>query len=272
MNPPAFRPCPNCGSVKNSVRYIESPFFIVRCTECSLVFLGNPPENSASIDSYHDGPEPGAGLYQAGSGHPYLRTLHAMNESRIRLVRSVKSGGALLDVGCGRGYFIKTASDRGFAATGIDLSEKAVEYARRQLNVNAETCGLETLPQTGRTFDVITLWHSLEHFIDPGTALKTIRSLLSEGGLCLIEVPNLHSLKFILSGGKWMGGNHPLYHRTFFTGASLRMVLVKADFSNIHRIQLNYPIPGRNRVLSTSKQILNLAGLDSFLDFIAFKG
>jgi len=268
---PSFRPCPCCGSVKSRVRFIEPPFFIVRCAECSLVFLGNPPDNSAAVDAYHDDPEPDARLYRADSPDPFLSAVHAMNETRILMIRSIKSGGALLDVGCGRGYFAKTASDRGFAASGIDLSEKAVKYASGQLGVNAETFGLKTLRQKGRTFDVITLWHSLEHFEDPVGTLKTIRSLLADGGLCLIEVPNLHSLKFILSRGKWEGGNHPLYHRTFFTGTTLRMVLEEAGFSGIRRILLNCPVSGRSRVVSAVKCELNRLGLDSFLDFISLK-
>jgi SAM-dependent methyltransferase len=271
MNPRPFRPCPCCGSAKNIIRIIEPPFFIVRCAECSLVFLGNPPENSASIDAYHEGPEPDAGLYQAGSTHPFLSSLYSINETRIQMIRSVKREAALLDVGCGRGYFVKTALDRGFEAMGIDLSERAVRYARETFKVSADTAGMETLLCLGKTFDVVTLWHALEHFDGPISALTTVRSLLSEGGMCVIEVPNLKSLKFFLSNGKWEGGNHPLYHRTFFTGATLRMVLEKAGFSKIHRIRLDYPVPGRNRVLSTGKTILNRVGLDSFLDFIAIK-
>jgi SAM-dependent methyltransferase len=271
-NHQSFRPCPSCGSDKSAVRFTEPPFFIVRCAECSLVFLGNPPGDSASINAYHEGPEPDAALYRADSSDSFLSTLHAMNEIRVRMIRSVKPGGALLDIGCGRGYFIRTASDQGFNATGTDLSERAVEYARRELGVNAETLSLEALAQTGRAYEVITFWHSLEHFDDPVTALKAVRSLLSEGGLCAIEVPNLHSLKFILSKRKWEGGNHPLHHRTFFTGATLRMALEKADFSGIDRIRLDYHVPGRNPVMNTTKKILNRLGLDSFLDLIAFKG
>jgi ubiquinone/menaquinone biosynthesis C-methylase UbiE len=271
LNQQPFRPCPHCGSVKTVVRYIEQPFFIVRCVECSLVFLSNPPDDVKSIDAYHDGPEPEAGLYRSGGPHEFLSGLFAMNKTRIHMIRSVKPGGALLDVGCGRGYFVKTASDGGFDAMGIDLSGKAVRYARETLGVSAETAGVETLLSQGRTFDVVTLWHALEHFDDPVTALKAVRFLLSEGGVCVIEVPNLNSLKFILSGGKWEGGNHPLYHRTFFTGATLKRVLEKAVFSDIRRIRPNYPVSGKNQVLTALKMILNIAGIDSFLDFIAFK-
>jgi SAM-dependent methyltransferase len=269
-NPETFRPCPSCGSAKNTVRFIEPPFQVVRCAECSLVFLGNPPENSASIDAYHDSPEPDAGLYLAGTSHPFLSSLFAMNETRIRMVRSVKREAALLDVGCGRGYFVKTASDAGYDAMGIDLSEKAVRYARETFSVSANTASMEVLMRQGKRYDVITLWHVLEHFDDPITGLKNVRSLLSEGGICMIEVPNLNSLKFILSGGKWEGGNHPLYHKTFFTGATLRMVLEKAGFSGVRRVRLDYPIPGKNRVLSAGKAFLNRMGLDSFLDFTVY--
>jgi ubiquinone/menaquinone biosynthesis C-methylase UbiE len=194
-----------------------------------------------------------------------------MNETRIGIIRSVISGGSLLDVGCGRGYFVKTASNNGFEAMGIDLSERAVEYGRRRLGVDAEASSPETLLQAGRTFNAVTLWHSLEHFDDPLGTLKTIRSLLSDGGLCVIEVPNLNSLKFILSRRKWEGGNHPLYHRTFFTPKTLGMILENSHFSGVRRIRPDYPASGIGRMKKAVKAGLNRLGLDSFLDFFAFR-
>jgi 2-polyprenyl-3-methyl-5-hydroxy-6-metoxy-1,4-benzoquinol methylase len=52
--------------------------------------------------------------------------------------------------------------------------------------------------------------HVLEHFVNPYEVLAQIRSLLKNGGVCVIEVPNLRSLKFMLAKTKWKGGNHPL--------------------------------------------------------------
>jgi 2-polyprenyl-3-methyl-5-hydroxy-6-metoxy-1,4-benzoquinol methylase len=194
-----------------------------------------------------------------------------MNETRVRMIRSIKREATLLDVGCGRGYFLKTASDAGFDATGIELSEKAARYARETFKLSATIESMENLLSRKRIFDVVTLWHSLEHFDEPVGTLKTIRSLLSDGGLCVIEVPNLHSLKFILSKKKWEGGNHPLYHRTFFTAKTLGMILENADFSRVRRIRLDYPASGNGRIKEAMKSGLNRMGLDSFLDFIALK-
>lgn len=149
MNSESIRACPNCGQSSYTVRFVEPPFFIVRCTSCSLTYLGNPPDDSFSADSYYDTPEPESEAYRSGGPDFSLARLYEMNRFRMRLILSIKPKGRLLDVGCGRGFFLKTASDSGFDARGIDLSEKAVRYARERLRVNAETADLESLVRSG---------------------------------------------------------------------------------------------------------------------------
>ncbi|MCG3121297.1 MAG: Ubiquinone biosynthesis O-methyltransferase [bacterium] len=194
-----------------------------------------------------------------------------LNAQRIKWISALKPNGKLLDLGCGRGYFLATAREHGFEVTGIDVSARAIEYARRSFGVEATAKTLDELQKDSQKFDVITLWHVLEHFTDPVSTLRKIKNLLQENGVCCIEVPNLHSLKFMLSRSKWEGGNHPRYHRTFFTSTTLQQTLLKSGFTKMRRVKLDYDLPGRRLGYKTLKRISNLFALDAFLDYVAWK-
>lgn len=263
-----IRPCPRCNDLKVRRKIIEAPFVIVKCHSCGLVYLGNPPDSDRLYDDYY-GDDPKSADYHNDSPDTSLRELFAINQQRIDLMKKFMPAGNLLDIGCGRGFFLKTAYDHGYGVSGIDVSEKAIDYARREFHVDAESIPVENL--SGRRFDLITLWHVLEHFSDPFIVLRQIHELLADGGICVIEVPNLHSLKFMLARKKWQGGNHPLYHRIFFTASTLRKSILAAGFSKIQRVKLSYHIPGKRDLLRVTKRALNSFAMDSFLDFVAWK-
>lgn len=266
----SVRPCPCCGKTDAHLKFIEPPFIIVKCRSCGLVYLGNPPESDKLYDDYY-GDDPNPADYCEESTDPSMRELYTINERRIRSVKRLAAEGSLLDIGCGRGFFLKTARDCGFQVSGIDASEKAVTYAQREFHLNVGRIPVEELSSSERQFDIITLWHVIEHFSDPFTALKQIHGLLGHGGICIIEVPNLHSLKFMTARIKWHGGNHPLYHRTFFTAGTLRKLFILAGFSKIRRVKISYDAPGKSKPYRMAKQSLNLLAMDSFLDFVVRK-
>lgn len=266
-----LRPCPFCGSADGFVKLVEPPFRILKCRSCSLVYLANPPDHDQMYEEYYESAEPEAQKYHDNSGDPALAELFAINTQRISRIKKIKPDGLLLDVGCGRGTFLKTARDHGFTVRGVDISERAIAYAQKEFGLKATVGSIDDLVKQDQRFDVITLWHVLEHFLDPLESLAQARSLLNNAGICVIEVPNLHSLKFILAKRKWEGGNHPLYHRTFFTALTLRRALLKAGFSDPRRLKLSYRIPQRSTMYEGFKAALNLVGMDAFLAFVARK-
>ncbi len=266
MDAPLLRSCPNCGSYESTVSFREGPFRVVRCEQCGLTFLGNPPPEDELYEDYYDGSELDAADYRAESSDPAQCELFAINRQRVERIALAKPSGTLLDIGCGRGQFVWSAQQAGFESSGIDVSQRAVDYARDRLGVDAQVRDLEDVSRSGDTFDVITMWHVLEHFADPFATLCTVRDMLKPEGICVVEVPNLHSLKFVLSRTKWKGGNHPLYHRTFFTSATLRRAFRDAGFDDVQRERWSYQVPGRSRTFEQVKRGLDLLGLDAFLD------
>jgi SAM-dependent methyltransferase len=223
-------------------------------------------------DTHESSPLPDPALYRPGGPDPFLSGLADMNRARAALVRRLGPPGPVLDAGCGLGFFVRSAADAGLDAIGTDLSEGAVRYARERLGVRAEAAPFESFAAAGRRFGAVTLWHVLEHFEDPLSRLKDILALLAPGGFVVAEVPNFHSVKFVLSGRRWEGGNHPLFHRTFFTARTLCDLLRRAGFVDVRRVALNYPFSGRGMPLGLAKRGLNAVALDAFLCAAGIKG
>jgi 2-polyprenyl-3-methyl-5-hydroxy-6-metoxy-1,4-benzoquinol methylase len=248
----------------------EGEFKIARCSNCSLVYLLNVPDESVIYEEYYK-IEFTKKDYSESSGLNYLRDIYLINEQRLKHIKKLKPSGTMLDIGCGSGLFMHTAQKYGYDVSGIDVSRTAVDFARSQMEVNAEKKLLDEQAAENKRFDIITLWHVLEHFVNPLEELKKIHGLLKEDGLCLIEVPNFNSIKFKLSGRKWKGGNHPLYHRTFFTSGTLKAMLRKAGFKSPERLNISYKLPGKGAAYNISKDVFNLFAMDAFLDFSAKK-
>ncbi len=111
---------------------------------------------------------------------------------KIKLVNKLAETGKLLDVGCGTGHFLKTAQKRGWKVTGIEPNEKARAIANEKTN-NAvfDLQDLETLPE--HSFDVITLWHALEHLPELEENIQQFKNLLKPKGTLIVAVPNFKS-------------------------------------------------------------------------------
>ncbi|HCN37521.1 MAG TPA: hypothetical protein DIS94_07420, partial [Bacteroidetes bacterium] len=76
---------------------------------------------------------------------------------------------------------------------------------------------------------------------------------------------------FQMSGKKWKGGNHPLYHRSFFTSDTLKKLFKTIGFGELKNLNLSYEIPGKNGLYNFSKKFFNKINKDAFLNFIIYK-
>lgn len=109
---------------------------------------------------------------------------------KLRLIRSLKDErGDVLDIGAGTGEFLKLAGDNGWNIQGIEPSEKARKLA------NEKGIELKDTMQSfeGAQYDVVTLWHVLEHLPELQEVVKKIESFVKPGGLLIIAVPNFKS-------------------------------------------------------------------------------
>ncbi|WP_034060425.1 class I SAM-dependent methyltransferase [Lacinutrix jangbogonensis] len=112
---------------------------------------------------------------------------------KLKLINSFQvQDKKLLDIGCGTGAFLKTAKDNGWYVSGIEPNEKAREIANDACDDSVYT--IEKLKSfKAESFDVITLWHVLEHLPNLEEQTSTLKRLLKPNGTLVIAVPNFNS-------------------------------------------------------------------------------
>jgi 2-polyprenyl-3-methyl-5-hydroxy-6-metoxy-1,4-benzoquinol methylase len=121
--------------------------------------------------------------------HVYRAGNLALNRLGFLTKNSVTSG-KLLDVGAGGGEFTYVSSQSGFDSTGIEPNIGYSNYAKDQYQANVKTGQLVDIDDK---FDVITMFHVMEHIPDPVKTFKKLYDLLNEDGSLFIEVPNIES-------------------------------------------------------------------------------
>jgi len=146
----------------------------------------------------------------------------------------------LLDFGCGPGFFIETATRYNIDCFGIEFSDFAVDYCQR---ANLKVTKIQNLPLDfdAEFFDIITIWHTLEHLTNPKETLLECQRLLKKNGILVIEVPNVHGLLQLLRGYKSL----PLIeHQLHFSAKTLRYLL---ELTGFEIIELLPGAPGYTR-------------------------
>lgn len=152
---------------------------VLECLDCGLVFLSSMEHIKASF--YED-----SGMHiQAPDIQTWLRTAANDDQRRFRQFNRCMENKAILDFGCGAGGFLLQARQVASRACGIEVEARLVPHFREQ--------GLEVYTSLGQVdglFDLITLFHVLEHFADPCSLLLQLADKLKPGGRIIVEVPN----------------------------------------------------------------------------------
>ena len=221
----SFAAC-QCGQqAKFKFRLRNFNFF--DCQQCSLRFV-SPRYLATDIydNDYFQGASHGFGFtnYEEDkiASQDYLKKYLKW----IRLF-TLPSSNKLLDVGAANGYFVDLANKSHFDASGLEISNSAVDWAKKlKRPVNQGT--LETL-ENGIEYDVITVLDVLEHVPEPLNFLRIARSKISNDGIILINVPYVGSFFSKISGKNWHAYLPP-EHWMYFNKKSLGNMLKMAGF------------------------------------------
>ena len=230
--------CPLCAA-DTAAPVLEAPdagtgllFAVVRCARCGLTYT-NPRPSERTIGTFYP---PGYGPHQRPPGarrprraRPLWARLSGRPCAERRGVLPWPGTGRLLDFGCGTGGFLKTVADRGWDVTGLDTSREAVDEARARHGLNALVGTLPHPELRPGSFEVVTMWHSLEHVHRPLDLLREAYRLLVPGGKLIAATPNIASLPYRLFGPAWYGLDLPR-HLTHFTPATLTAMVQAAGF------------------------------------------
>jgi len=173
--------CSICRS--DRIQKIDSDFNFCRCDSCGYVF-DSPRPSFAEISAFYS---------QAGKYDTWLDQEHArdmMWKRRLKMLARHTPKGRLLDVGTGYGQFLHHARPFFAEVTGTEVSESAVVLAKKKYGLSLLAGPVEALDLPPQSFDVITLFHVLEHVPDPDKLVNVCHALLRAQGILVIAVPN----------------------------------------------------------------------------------
>ncbi|MCS6842040.1 MAG: class I SAM-dependent methyltransferase [Roseiflexaceae bacterium] len=214
-------------------------FTIVRCRGCGLRYQSPRPANLTpfyqgayyAFDSRDDPASASQPNALTGLAAVYARTVQ----------RVVSSGsGTLLDIGCADGSFLAAMAQLGWDVYGVEPDETAARRANSRLPMVPPRvlCGiLEDADYPGDHFDLITLWHVIEHLPSPLATLREVRRLLRPRGRVIMLTPRWGSLESLLFGRYWSGLDLPR-HLWFFTDRSLQALIERAGMTIVQRLHL----------------------------------
>ena len=128
-----------------------------------------------------------------------------------------KQSGRLLEIGPWMGMFSSNAKDAGFDVTAIEMNPTCVTFLQNVVGISAiqSSDPAKTLDAMTEKFDVIALWHSLEHLPDPWLVLQRATESLAPGGMLLIAIPNIQGYDFSVLKADWFHLDAPR-HLYFF--------------------------------------------------------
>ena len=138
-----------------------------------------------------------------------------------------------MDIGCGAGFFLNCAKEKGWNCHGLEILPEYIKFA--QENFALENIRLESLDKSlsydANTFDVITLWDLIEHLRNPLDCLKKIHHVMKPGGVLVMWTPNVKNAIFLKEN--WIG-YETLQHFYFFSRDTLNQMLEKVGFKIVH--------------------------------------
>lgn len=139
----------------------------------------------------------------------------------------------LFEIGCAYGLFLNAARPNFDTAEGIDISDDAVRYARDEFHLAVSQGDLLDADLSGRQFDVVCMWDTIEHLARPRKYLEAVAPHMAAGALVAITTGDIGSLNARFQKGRWRM-IHPPTHLHYFTRQSLIRLLDRCGFDVVH--------------------------------------
>ena len=188
-------PCNLCGGTEISILSTKSrsgkPLRTVICRACGLVWSDPRPHDARQF--YEE-------QYRLAYKNTYSpKPKHVLRAGKVALSRCMKieqllSGRkTVLDVGTGGGEFAYLLQSLGHEVNGIEPNRGYADHSIQQYGLTVQVGFVQDVTFAPGSFDVVTIWHVLEHTEDPGFILARLRSWLKPDGVLVVEVPNVEA-------------------------------------------------------------------------------
>lgn len=192
--------CPWCGS-KNAQEHLkvkdlfltQEEFRILKCKECGLLYTTPRPDKDKIGDYYKSEEYYSHKENNSGFIPKMYEKVKAINlKNKYKIASEGIRTGAALDIGCGVGDFIHTMEQNGWTCMGVEPSEEAKSIAKNRIKANILS-GQDLEQIQNESFDIITMWHVLEHVEDIRWQIDQLQRLTKKGGRIVIALPNYKS-------------------------------------------------------------------------------
>jgi 2-polyprenyl-3-methyl-5-hydroxy-6-metoxy-1,4-benzoquinol methylase len=241
-----FSPCPICNKedISNLLHTKDyaltgEDFQIIQCANCTLEYT-DPAPNKESIAPYYNFP---SYISHTDTKEGFVNKLyhkvrnHTLTQ-KTNWVQSLFTGhkGHILEVGAGTGAFADSMAKKGWKVTALEPDAASRQIALENYDIKLlpieELFHLEPV-----RYEVITLWHVLEHVHDLNAYMKTFNSLLKPNGRLIIAVPNYTSYDAAFYKNYWAAYDVPrhLYH---FSPLSMHYLVKKHKMSIVQKLPM----------------------------------
>ena len=210
----------------------DSDHNVVQCTVCSHLQLYPLPKEKEE-SKFYDKDQQTKLLNKSFTLEDLQRRSEADTQRRIEtLTNNFKSRQSLLDIGTGYGFFLDAAQNNGFETTGLEISRDRLKIAQKVTDAAIWTFKIDGPNKTGKKFDIVTLFHVLEHIKNPIKLCNDLKTYLKKKGVLIIEVPNAND--YLLQIKKpYRNFYWQIAHISYFTPKTVTQVLRRAGYRKI---------------------------------------
>lgn len=222
--------CNLCKSTNKINLFLKDNIPIIKCPQCGLVYADIDITDEEKLTKIYN--------YDYFFGEEYLnyindkKALQKKFKKIIPLITQYNDGGELLEIGSAYGFFLEIAKEY-WNVTGIEFSEEACAYIKKEQSDLNSICGnFLTIPLKEDFYDVVCMWDTMEHLVDPYSCIKKINRVLKQGGIFCFTTCDIDSLLPKIQGEKWRWF-YPPSHLFYYSVSTLRKFLEANNFEMI---------------------------------------
>ncbi len=216
-----FHECLLCSSGNLKTLPVYAAFHLVRCRNCGFVFSKKIPSLQQLSDHYK--------LYPR---HNFISPITIKRyEELLEILEPHRKSNRILDVGCGGGFFLAVAKQKGWEVYGTEYSDEDIVICEGK-GITMFKGKLNDSPFAAKSFDVITSFEVLEHINNPEDEISKFNELLRDGGIVYLTTPNFNSLNRYLLKAKFNILSYP-DHLCYYTAKTINFLFNKHHFSKI---------------------------------------